>query len=371
MTTTAFHDDVAPGLVQDLEVAMRAGVSVPWAPGRFEALALRVFRHQFALNRPYRALCEARGATPDSVTTWSETPAVPVAAFKVLDLVCGRPGAAEQLFRTSGTTRGAEARGVHFVPALDVYRSSLLAPFRTHVVPDLERIRFVSLIPSPSDLSDSSLSFMVGAAAESLASEVAWGVDGEGRLDTETLDRALRAAGDAGEPVLLLGTAFAFVHALDREPAVLGRLPAGSRIMETGGFKGRAREMPKSELYAMLTGRTGVPRERIVNEYGMTELLSQLYEPVLSAGLDGADRHQPPPWLAVRALDPTTLAPLADGEEGLLSFFDLANVGSVSHILTEDVGSVVGGHVRLAGRAPGAEPRGCSRAMDELMAAVR
>jgi hypothetical protein len=371
MTTTVFHDEASPGLVHDLEAAMRAGVSEPWAPGRFEALALRVFRHQFALNRPYRALCEARGTTPDNVTTWSETPAVPVAAFKVLELVCGRPGDAERLFRTSGTTGGAEARGVHLVPALDVYRSSLLPPFRAHVVPDVDRIRFVSLIPSPSDLPDSSLSFMVGAAAESLASEVAWAVDGEGRFDIDMLDRALRGAREAGEPVLLLGTAFAFVHALDRQPAVLGRLPDGSRIMETGGFKGRAREMPKSELYALLTARTGVPRERIVNEYGMTELLSQLYEPVLSAGLDGADVHRPPPWLAVRALDPTTLAPLAEGEEGLLSFFDLANVGSVSHILTEDVGSVVGGRVRLVGRTPGAEPRGCSRAMDELMAVVR
>jgi hypothetical protein len=99
----------------------------------------------------------------------------------------------------------------------------------------------------------------------------------------------------------------------------------------------------------------------------MTELLSQLWEPVLREGAASGRVHEPAPWLRVRALDPTSLAPLAEGEEGVLAFFDPANLGSVSHVLTEDVGAVVDGRVRLRGRAAGAEPRGCSRAMDELM----
>ncbi len=103
----------------------------------------------------------------------------------------------------------------------------------------------------------------------------------------------------------------------------------------------------------------------------MTELLSQLYEPVLSEGAAAAGAHVLPPWLRARALDPVTLDELAPGEEGLLAFFDLANAGSVCHVLTEDVGAVVDGRVRLRGRVAGAEPRGCSRAMDELMSAGR
>jgi hypothetical protein len=110
--------------------------------------------------------------------------------------------------------------------------------------------------------------------------------------------------------------------------------------------------------------------ERIVNEYGMTELLSQLWEPVLTEGGSASGWHVPPPWLRVRALDPATLRPLPDGDDGVLAFFDLANLGSVSHVLTEDIGCVREGRVRLRGRAPGAEPRGCSRAMDELMSAA-
>ena len=275
------------------------------------------------------------------------------------------------IFRTSGTTRGTGRRGTHYVPDPELYRSSLLPSFRAHLLPDLQRIRFVSLIPSREDAPDSSLSFMVDAAATEWASQACWVLDGEGTLDSEALAAAIREARESREPLLLLGTAFAFVHALERADSGLGVLPPGSRIMETGGFKGRAREISRDELHGLLSRRTGVPRGCIVNEYGMTELLSQLYEPVLSEGPAAAGSHRPPPWLRVRALDPTTLAPLDEGREGLLAFFDLANAGSVCHVLTEDLGSVRDGHVHLLGRVRGAEPRGCSRAMDELMSAGR
>ena len=123
---------------------------------------------------------------------------------------------------------------------------------------------------------------------------------------------------------------------------------------------------PMSALFEV----TGIPGERVVNEYGMTELLSQMYEPILTEGPGAAGTHIGPPWLRVRALDPLTLEELPSGEEGLLAFFDLANIGSVCHILTEDLGSVIEGRVHLVGRVLGAEPRGCSRAMDELMLAA-
>jgi hypothetical protein len=140
--------------------------------------------------------------------------------------------------------------------------------------------------------------------------------------------------------------------------------------METGGLKGTGREIGRAELYERIAAATGVPEDRIVSEYGMTELLSQLYTPVLAEGASDPVEHVAPPWLAVRALDPMTLEEVAEGETGLLSFYDLANAGSVSHLLTEDLGRVVAGRVRLEGRVRGAEPRGCSRTMDELMSSV-
>jgi hypothetical protein len=295
------------------------------------------------------------------VGRWEEIPAVPANAFKHLELAVAE---AELVFLTSGTTRGAERRGRHLVPRLSLYRASLLPPFRHHLLSGAGRMPFLSLIPSAKEVPDSSLSYMVGAAAEALASETRWLVDGIGTLDRAGLRSAMQDAAQSGEPVLLLGTALALLHAVERleaEPAP--PLPAESRVMETGGLKGSGREVGRDELYSRIATATGVPADRIVSEYGMTELLSQLYEPVRGEG------HVPPPWLKVRALDPVSLEEVGPGEPGLLAFFDLANAGSICHVLTEDVGAVADGRVRLHGRVEGAEPRGCSRAMDELMSA--
>ncbi len=357
------------GLATELETRLREGVDHPWPASGFDDFALRTFRVQFDHNEPYRAFCLGRGATPDTVERWQDVPPVPAMAFKHLDL-CSVGGEPEVVFRTSGTTRGAQRRGRHLVPRRSLYRASLVGPFRRHLLAGVERIRFVSLVPPAEAAPDSSLSWMVSAAAEELASRTDWLVDARGDLDVDALRAVARETARAGEPVLLLGTALAFVHALARlEGRPMTPLAPGSRIMETGGLKGLGRAVPREELYAGIRDATGVPTERIVNEYGMTELLSQLYEPVLTEGASGAGRHVAPPWLRVRALDPASLAPLPEGEEGILAFFDLANLGSVAHVLTQDVGAVSDGRLRLRGRLPGAEPRGCSRAMDELLSA--
>jgi hypothetical protein len=359
-------------LAERLERRFAGGVRVDWPPEEFEAFALEAFALQFERNGAYRAFCERRGATPGSVRRWQDVPPVPATAFKHLDLVAGDTRAVEATFRTSGTTRGAEGRGRHLVPRLSLYRASLLPTFAAHVLAARGRIRFVSLIPSPSEQPESSLSFMVGAAADRFSTEAHWLVNAQGVLDENALRRILRRASNAREPVLVLGTVLALLHALDRiEGAPIAALAPGSRVMETGGFKGAGRAVTRVELYERLARAMGLPSGRIVSEYGMTELLSQLYEPVLSEGPGATGTHVPPPWLRVRALDPVTLEEVEPGEEGLLCFFDLANAGSVCHVLTEDVGSVVRGRVRLTGRAAGAEPRGCSLAMDELMSAAR
>jgi hypothetical protein len=354
-------------LATELTGRFSEGVDSPWSDSDFGALASRVFEYQFAHNSTYRLYSERRGATPQTVRSWREVPLVPTDAFKHLDLVAGEAQGVEAVFHTSGTGTEGVAPGRHLIPHLSLYRASLLPPFKAHLLPDRERLRFISLIPSPEELPRSSLSHMVEVGAQAFASEVHWVVDGTGLIDRERLEGAMRDCRRDGEAVLLLGTAFSFVHALDQD--ALGALPPGSRIMETGGFKGRSREVPSSELYQSLSSQTKVSRDRIVNEYGMTELLSQLYTPVLSEGAADGGAHVLPPWLRVRALDPSTLDEVEEGTEGLLAFFDLANAGSVCHLLTEDVGSVLGGRLRLAGQVTGAEPRGCSMAMDDLMAA--
>jgi len=364
-----------------LEV-FRRGVARPLADDAFDALALAVFRWQYDRNPVYRRFAEGRGRTPDTVRGWREVPAVPTAAFKAVPLVSGEPRGVERVFRTSGTTLGAGTRGEHHVSSLELYRASLLPPFRAHLLPDGARLPFVSLLPSPEAQPDSSLSFMVGAARDAFgAGGGGWFADPRGGLELPGLAAALAEHQRSERPVLLAGTAFAFGHwleAAEREGWSF-RLPAGSRLLETGGFKGRSRVVPRVTLYRELEGRLGIGSERMVNEYGMTELLSQYYEPVLGEGAPPAEdlgaslaarRHLPPPWMRFQVLDPASLEPVPHGQPGLLCHHDMANLHSVAAVLTEDVGVQVGDGLRLVGRFPGAEPRGCSLAMDELLSAA-
>jgi hypothetical protein len=201
-----------------------------------------------------------------------------------------------------------------------------------------------------------------GAPGGGFFADAATGVDAEG------VYRALQEARSGARPVLVMGTAFAWVHWLDRaeREGWSVSLPQGSRVMETGGFKGLSRSVSRSALHRQMLVRLGVGHGRIVSEYGMTELLSQLYEPSLRSPT-APRRHLPPPWLRVRALDPGTLEPADDGEIGVLAFHDLANLGSVSAVLTQDLGRVDQDGVELLGRAAGAEPRGCSLALEEIL----
>lgn len=363
-------------LAERLAALFACGVDTALPSDQFDEVALAVFSYQFSENATYRAYCEARGVTPDSAGTWERVPPVPAKAFKHLDLVSGG-GAVEAVYETSGTTGGRQARGRHLVPRRSLYRASALPNFRAHLIPEGGAVPLVSLIPSPSDASSSSLSEMVGFVAEEAATRTWWLGGEDGAPDAGAFVTACGESMDGGLPVLVVGTAFAFVHLLDAlaDAGTKVVLPEGSRVMETGGFKGRSREVVRGDFYAAIAERLGVPPRRVVNEYGMTELLSQLYEPVLrdpriAAGPVGERPHAPPPWLRVRALDPDTLVPVPDGAPGLLAFYDLANLGSVSHVLTEDLGTVDPDGVRLKGRSRGAEPRGCSLAMEGLLSAT-
>jgi hypothetical protein len=341
--------------------------------GAFDELARAVFAHQFARNEPYRLFCERRGARPENVGSWEEIPAVPTDAFKAAALVCGDAARAAATFRTSGTTAGAERRGTHYLPDLALYDAALRAGFRAHLLPDGARPRFVSLVPRADEVRDSSLSHMAAEVIRDFGGEgSAYFISADFGIAHDELAAALRGA---EEPVCVLGTAFALVHALD-EMAARGesfRLPEGSRVMDTGGFKGRSREVTRGELYGAIRERLGIAPEWCVNEYGMTEMSSQFYDGAAgTAPADPSGRlHAGPGWVRTRATDPETLHILPHGEVGVLRHWDLANLHSVACIQTSDLGVTSPGGFRVLGRAQGAEARGCSLAMDDLLSALR
>lgn len=329
----------------------------------FEALALAAFAWQFERIEPYRRLCERRGATPETVTDWRRIPPVPAAAFKTLTLAA-EP--AVEVFRSSGTTAGEEQRSVHHQPFPDLYRRVIDASFPHFCLPYGGPLPILSLIPTREQLPDSSLSFMADhilaryGTPESLTAFGPRGVDAV---------KARSWAGSRqreGRPVLVLATAFAVAQWLDalERLDLKFRLPAGSAIFETGGFKGRATELTREELLARVQEWLAVPPDFVVREYGMTELTSQCYTRVLLGG--SPDIFVAPHWVRVRLLDPETLEEAPAGTPGLISVFDLANLGSAVHLLTEDLGVAEGDGFRLLGRAAGAELRGCSLVVEEL-----
>ncbi len=367
------------GLRDRLVALMARGVGGPLSDAEFNGLALDAFRFQVKAVPVYGAFVRNRGVRPERLERWEEIPPVPARAFRELALVAGDPDDAEAVFRTSGTTGGEESRGVHRVRDLSLYRASLLPNARAHLNPTGEELEVAALLPAPRECPESSLVHMAGVLVEAWSPESgphAFLADGGWRLDMKRLRGTFDALAAGSTPVLLLGTAFAFVHLLDRarEEALEWRLPPGSRIMETGGFKGRSREVSREELYRGIHEVLGVTPRRIVNEYGMTELLSQFYEPVLDAGtpIPPAQRHLVgPPWVRTRILDPDRLTPVEGDAPGLLQHLDLANLYSVSAVLTEDVGRPRENGFRVQGRSPGAEPRGCSLTMEELLVARR
>jgi hypothetical protein len=159
----------------------------------------------------------------------------------------------------------------------------------------------------------------------------------------------------------MLGTAFSFVHLLDHlaEKKLRFKLPPGSRVMETGGYKNRSRNLPKSELHALITERLGVSSADILCEYGMSELSSQAYD--AAGGMNGGARpFRFPLWARAQIISPETGREVREGETGLVRVFDLANVFSALAIQTEDLAVRRGEGFELIGRAELAEPRGCS-----------
>jgi len=351
-------------LQAELAAEIRAVASSGPAPD-FEAWALRVFRHQYEHNRPYRAFVDRRGITPATVASWQDVPAVPTRAFRHADLVCGRPAI---VFRTSGTTGGAESRGRHLIPFTDLYRASAIAGFERFLLPDDARLPCVFLLPPPELRSDSSLVQMCVWVGETFGTSVDWFVGPDG-LEVGRLAERLAALESSGDAVLLAGPTAGFVQLFDAGRSF--RLGPGSRLMDTGGAKGMRRPLSRAGFLRACWSSLGIPSYFCVNEYGMTELCSQRYDSVLDDRFHGRSldprRLVAPPWLRTRVVDPDTLLPVAPGRTGLLCHHDLANAGSVSVVLTEDLGGTVGDDgIELRGRVAGAIPRGCGMLLAAL-----
>jgi len=334
------------------EVIARSAKSGALSESEFNETAVAIYQFQRENNLPYRQFCEYSGA-PATITDWRAIPTVPTSAFKHAALRTFGEEETVATFRTSGTT--GEGYGTHYFRSLALYESSILQGWKALNIPQLPQ---VILTQRPADAPHSSLVHMMQTLSKLNAPgrEQVWCISKDGSLDVA----GLRAAAQSG-PVLLLGTALAFLHLFETLGGEALPLQPGSIAMETGGYKGTGRTLSKAELYAMFREKLALDFDAIWNEYSMTELSSQWY----THGLGRP--HFGPPWARALVLDPTTSREVEDGAQGVIRLFDLANVGSVLAIQTQDLAIRRGNGFELLGRDPNAIPRGCSRSADELL----
>lgn len=350
----------------------------------FDSLAIELARFQYDCETGVQRLYAHRGLHPDQLQDATQIPAVPTDAFKLHRVACHPAQLDEVVFLTSGTTIGT--RGQHALRTTSTYRISARSWGKMMLFPDTNRLHWILLAPPYRSDPSSSLGFMLDDFAnyakcakcaecttkcsEYTDVEPTWAVASDS-IDVPRIARSLKQAQKSGCSVIVAGASFAFAYLL-RELADANNPFVGVdvRVMITGGFKGKTREIEPAVWRVNLCEALHVSPNRIVTEYGMTELSSQAYDGALSDGLDVASPNpvlQPPPWMRICPVDPVTLSPVPPGQEGIARIVDLANVDSAVAIQTADRVRLVPGGFELLGRSPGATPRGCSIGIDEIL----
>ena len=297
----------------------------------FDAMAACVIDYQIAHCPVYRKFAEAYRYLPVAALKYA-----PIATFPVKD--------AERVFLSSGTGDG-QSRSRHLVRRLSVYERSVVSHYRQVVGPDAHTI----LAHLPHYASESSLVCMAEILIERCGDEYS----GFFLRDLSGIERAV----ERGRPLVLLGAAFGLLDLLEKHR---WNLPEGSRIIETGGMKTHRRQIGRSQLHARLGDGFGLPEEQILSEYGMCELLSQAYA-------CGGVVYYPPPWMRFSVRDPETSERLEEGVPGALAVVDLANLYSVSCLLTEDLAIQRGEGFEVVGRLPQSALRGCNFLLEGAM----
>jgi phenylacetate-coenzyme A ligase PaaK-like adenylate-forming protein len=311
----------------------------------FETAALEVFQLQFHLNPLYQKFSRLIGKNPDNVQKIIDIPFVPVEFFKHHEIKTGEFDA-EIIYSSSGTTGSQTSH--HHVKKLLIYENSFLTGFE-YFFGKPEKYVFLALLPSYLEREGSSLIYMV----KNLISLSQKKESGFFLNEYEKLSRLLEILKIEKKQVILLGVTYALLELAEQFPMRFPELI----VMETGGMKGKRKEIVRDELHFSLKKSFGC--DRLVSEYGMTELLSQAYS--LENGL-----FETPPWMQVLIRDtndPLTLLP--KGKNGGINVIDLANIYSCSFLATQDLGKIhENGKFEILGRFDNSDIRGCNLLVD-------
>ena len=307
----------------------------------FVQAALQTFGYQYHHNQVYQRFCTLLGRTPDKVRQLTDIPFLPIEFFKSEAVYCGNERPAT-VFTSSGTTGSQTSR--HYVKDLAVYQQSFRQGF-ADFYGNIEEYTVLALLPSYLERTGSSLITMVADLIERSGSADS----GFYLNEYDLLAEKLTALDRSGRKVLLIGVSFALLDLVETHRFQL----KNTIVMETGGMKGRRKELIREELHAILCEGFGV--EHIHSEYGMTELLSQAYSA-------GSGLYESVRWLKVLIRDTNdALSYQRPLKTGGINLIDLANIHSCSFIATQDLGRLhPDGRFEVLGRFDNADIRGCN-----------
>lgn len=309
------------------------------SPADFKALAIEVFRFQYRNIATYREFCDHLNVKPQEVDSLQKIPFLPIELFKRRSIKTTQES--QMVFYSSGTTGTHPSR--HEVVDLSIYEKSFFRGFeRSYGSPTDWAI--LALLPSYLEREGSSLIYMAQALIDATNNKAS----GFYLHDHKSLKKQLQLLEAKQQKTLLLGVSYALLDLIQDESFALKH----TIVMETGGMKGRRKEMIKSELHQILMD--GFSVDRIHSEYGMTELLSQAYS-------SGGGKYTCPPWMQVLTRDPEDPLCFLEGRSGGINVIDLANINSCAFIATQDLGKrFPDGSFEILGRFDHSDVRGCN-----------
>ncbi|MDN3722799.1 acyl transferase [Aequorivita sp. SDUM287046] len=309
-------------------------------PAEFEHLALEVFRFQYENVAVYRTFCELLGIEISAVKNIEKIPFLPIQFFKNKKIISEKL-AAQYIFKSSGTTGSNTSN--HYVADIRIYEKSFLSAFQKQYGNPSD-YAILALLPSYLEREGSSLIYMV----ESLIAKSSNPESGFYLNNTQALIEKLHNLESNGQKTILIGVSYALLDLIEKNQFCL----KNTIVMETGGMKGRRKEMIKKEMHEILKKGFGV--QEIHSEYGMTELLSQAYS-------TGNGIFSCPPWMKALVRDTEDARTFTIGKTGGLNIIDLANLYSCAFIATQDLGKVFpNGDFEVLGRFDASDIRGCN-----------
>lgn len=310
-------------------------------PEEFEIRALEVFEFQYYNNIIYRKFCDFLKKKPSKVNALQDIPFLPIEFFKSRKILSSKK-IPQITFTSSGTT--GQQTSKHFVTDITVYQQSFRKGFE-HFYGNVENYAILALLPSYLERDGSSLIYMV----EDLIQRSKNLHSGFYLHNQNDLKNKIEFLEDKGQKIMLIGVSFALLDIIEEFSFKLNH----TIIMETGGMKGRRKEMIRAELHEKLKKGFGV--DEIHSEYGMTELLSQAYS-------KGSGIFECPPWMKILLRDPEDAQSLLSvGKSGGVNVIDLANINSCSFIATQDLGRNIDHEkTEILGRFDNSDIRGCN-----------